>query len=124
MNRLEELESAYRIKQHELNEIIKLRDEESGKQYSHFVGKYFELSATCFIYINKIGYVIEDCVYISGIRIYGDRKNRTNGFTLDMYGDESFFINSQPKEVTKEQFLTFMNECYNKQVETVMEELK
>lgn len=101
------------IKQAELRALKAQLSQEGCKEFESMVGKYYQLAATCSIKVKHIQYVAENEVSVECIKITGGKYD-CGRIRINLTDDYSFQINEiyQLREISKDDFTKFMEECF------------
>lgn len=98
-------------KEQELENLKKqLLDQENNK-FNHLIGRCFKLAATCLVYVKEINYIENDVVYVDGIVLTGG-EYINNSIEIYFNETEALILDYMPVEITKEEFLKRMDECF------------
>ena len=116
--KIEEKELELKTLRYELSELEK-------EKYNYLIGKFFKLSATETIKITGIDYIAYDGrPNIEFIKLFGGRYG--NGL-IDFTINDECFLNlidieeGKIREITKEEFMKFFNECLEETKKVITE---
>lgn len=99
-----------KLKEAELTKLKKDLEAEKCKDYLELVGKYLIVSPTCCIRVDHIDYITENFINVIGLKAQADE----NDFEIHLAGAESIWIYGKITTTTKEFFLEFISDNYEK----------
>jgi len=121
---VEEILNQIKKKEDELSSLKAQLEQEGLKDYSFLIGKYYCLAATCFIKIIHIEYVDDYGVSVECIKIQGGNHDagRINVDPYESYELKFIDIYDQRiTEVSKEKFVSFLDEALNMTKSSIIE---
>lgn len=121
---IEEILKQIKEKKDEIHILENQLKQDGLKEYNYLVGKFFKLAATTSIYITSLGYIGDGYIYVNCINITGGkydgnrlRINHTDDYEL------RFSDLSRITEITKGQFIDFLDESLEYAKKMIVENL-
>lgn len=116
ISELESMKASKRSDIAKLDELIKI---EENKKYADYIGKYFKLSATSICRVDVIEYITECNINFTGLHIHGGTKH-TDEFRIHISDHNQISRLSPNQEITKEQFIQYMNTWHQEHKEYII----